>query len=319
MKKRIWANLLSLGTHMWSDRDVTDTLKFDERVWQDLTERSKAIGINMVVIDLGEGIVYPSHPELQVKGSWTPGKLKKALARLRAMGLEPIPRINLSACHDAWLGDYSRMLCTDEYYRAVSEIIADVVRLFERPRFVHIGMDEEVARLQKTYDYAQARQGNLWWHDVNYFVREVEKNGSRAWVWADPAWCDTDYVKRMPRSAVQSNWFYWGNVPELEKKVDLPPPPNEVRPDSAYQNTLVELRTFLDLERAKFDQIPSATNWDNPENMYLVTDFCLRRIPQERLLGFLMETWEFTIPDANVQCVHDEYFKLLAPIIRKFG
>ena len=319
MNKRIWANLLHLGTHMWSDRDVTDTLKFDENLWYDLTERSRVAGINMVVIDLGEGVVYPSHPELQVKGSWTPGKLAKELKRLREMGIEPIPKINLSACHDAWLGEYSRMLCTPEYYRVVDEIVADVVKLFDHPRFVHIGMDEEVARLQTRYDYAQSRQGDLWWHDVVYFARTVEKHGSRAWVWADPAWYFTDYVKRMPKSVVQSNWFYWKELPELEQKVDLPPPADEKRPESPGQNKLVELRTFLELERAKYDQIPSATNWDNPEDMYLVTDFCMRRLPPQRLLGFLHETWEFTVRGEKTESRHDEYFKLIAPLIKKYG
>jgi hypothetical protein len=46
-------------------------------------------------------MVYPSHPELAVKGSWSPEKMKSELARLRALGLEPIPKRNFSASHDA--------------------------------------------------------------------------------------------------------------------------------------------------------------------------------------------------------------------------
>ena len=36
----------------------------------------------MIVVDLGEGLVYPSHPELSIKGSWTPEKLRTELDRL---------------------------------------------------------------------------------------------------------------------------------------------------------------------------------------------------------------------------------------------
>ena len=81
----IWAQLLHMGTNMWSDVPVkswgpfkpedlhlvcqADHLRFDEAVWRTLTERMQKVRMNMVVIDLGEAIQYQSHPELAVKGS----------------------------------------------------------------------------------------------------------------------------------------------------------------------------------------------------------------------------------------------------------
>jgi hypothetical protein len=103
----IWGNLLHLGMNMWCDRDVQQWgnlkgeelkcvtaqpyLRFDDSLWKDLTKRMADVGMNMVVIDLGEGIRYESHPEIAVKGSWTPAKLREELAALRKLGLEPIP------------------------------------------------------------------------------------------------------------------------------------------------------------------------------------------------------------------------------------
>jgi len=33
--------------------------------------------------------------------------MKDEIARLKGLGLEPIPKLNFSACHDAWLKDYN--------------------------------------------------------------------------------------------------------------------------------------------------------------------------------------------------------------------
>ena len=40
----------------------------------------------MVVMDLGEFLEYPSHPELAVKGSWSADRMRAEVKRLRAMG-----------------------------------------------------------------------------------------------------------------------------------------------------------------------------------------------------------------------------------------
>jgi hypothetical protein len=82
----IWGNLLHLGMNMWCDREVPawgplkgedlqwvsakPFLRFDERLWNDLLRRMADVGMNLVVIDLGEGVRYESHPEIAVK---TPG------------------------------------------------------------------------------------------------------------------------------------------------------------------------------------------------------------------------------------------------------
>ena len=41
------------------------------------------IGMNMVVVDVGEGIVLSSHPDLAVKGSWEPERMRGEVERLR--------------------------------------------------------------------------------------------------------------------------------------------------------------------------------------------------------------------------------------------
>ncbi len=66
-RKYVWANLLQLGCNLWNDHvtdpkdpygnTAADFMRFDEKVWKDLTEHMRDIGMNMLVIDLAEGLV----------------------------------------------------------------------------------------------------------------------------------------------------------------------------------------------------------------------------------------------------------------------
>src|SRR5262245_57742918 len=151
----ILANLLHLSYNMWGDWEnpavkgkywaCKPYLRFDEKLWNDLLEEMRKRKFNMVVIDVGDGIEYASHPEISVKNAWSHDKLKSELKKMRDMGLEPIPKLNFSTCHDQWLGPYARMVSTPEYYKVCEDVIAECIDLFDKPRFFHLGMDEEEA------------------------------------------------------------------------------------------------------------------------------------------------------------------------------
>ena len=104
--KMIFANLLHLSYNMWGDWDrpgagkywaAKPYLRFDEKLWNDLLAAMQKCGMNMVVIDVGDGIEFTSHPEISVKNAWSQDKLKSELKKLRQMGLEPIPKLNFSS------------------------------------------------------------------------------------------------------------------------------------------------------------------------------------------------------------------------------
>ena len=296
--KEMRGMFLQFGNNMWSDVPVKDwaltkkedlaevssldVLRFDEEVWRRLTDRMVQKGFNAVVMDLGEGCIYPSHPELAVKGSWSAERLQKELARLRGIGIEPIPKLNFSTCHDTWLKEYGRMVSTPEYYRVCADVIRDVCEIFDKPRLLHLGYDEENFGNQRKYAYAVVRQGELWWHDFLFFVKTVEKLGMRPWIWSDKIWHGKDeFLSRMPKSVMQSNWYY-------RQWFDFETIPKERR---------VHLESFLTLEKAGFDQIPCGSNWACEENIAGLVRFCRKNIAPERLKGFLMTTWGPTLPN----------------------
>ena len=297
----IWAGLFHMGTNMWSDQPVTswgpykgddlklvcqaDHVRFDEKVWRTLTDRMVQVGMNMVVIDLGEAIQYPSHPELWVNGSWEIERVRKELARLRAMGLEPIPKMNFSAAHDVWLKKYERMLSTKQYYQVCSDLIRDVCEIFDRPRFLHLGYDEETVGHQRKYLYCTVRQGDLWWNDFLWFVKETEKNGMRPWIWSDYVWHHPDlFFKRMPKSVLQSNWYYSSDFDYDALKA------------KGKEKYITYVKAYEELDKAGFDQIPTGSNWSYDTNFAGTVKFCRKVCSPERLKGFLMAPWFFTLP-----------------------
>ena len=294
-KKEMRGMFLQLGNNMWRDvgfsvaddaERAQDHLRFDEGVWKRLTDRMVEKGFNAVVIDLGEGCAYPSHPELAVKGTWSVEKMRKELARLRGIGIEPIPKLNFSTCHDTWLKEYGRMVSTPEYYRVCADVIRDVCEIFDKPRLLHLGYDEETFGNQCKYAHAVVRHGELWWHDFNFFVQTVEKLGMRPWIWSDKIWHGKDeFLSRMPKSVMQSNWYY-------RQWFDFETIPKERR---------VHLESFLTLEKAGFDQIPCGSNWACDENIAGLVRFCRKNIAPERLHGFLMTTWGGTLPSCEAK------------------
>ena len=299
--EEIRAVLLHLGMNMWGDwrapdekkvegvRYTADEVRFDEGVWKRTVEHARTRGLNMVVMDLGEFAEYPSHPELAVKGSWSAERLAEEVKRLKAMGLEPIPKLNFSTSHDSWLKEYHRMISTRAYYGVCADLIKDVCEIFGHPRFFHIGFDEEKAENQRKAQFAVVRQGELWWHDLLWFCRGLEKLGARPWMFSDYGWRHPEFVARCPKSILQSNWYYNEDM----QGYDVSAMTDWFKP---------KLRLFDDLDRAGFEQVPCPSNWvsqkqkdsgkaDNSDCAGEVVRYCRAHVSPDRLKGFMMASW----------------------------
>lgn len=284
----IWANLLHLSFNMWEDHDGAGnrwrawrpSLRFDEPLWRDLLAAMSQAGMNTLVIDLGDGVRYRSHPEIAVEGAWSPEKLRDELARARDSGLQPIPKLNFSTAHDAWLGPYSRAVSTPAYYAVCRDLIAEVAELFEGPALFHLGMDEETAEMQRTYQMLVVRQYDLWWHDFGLLCESVAAAGARPWIWSDYLWGHPDvFLERMPASVLQSNWYYGTRFSDVEPG-DVP-----------------AVRAYRILDEHGYDQVPTASNVGTDKNFSMTVEYCRRTIAPKRLLGFLQTPWYPTLEE----------------------
>jgi hypothetical protein len=287
----LWGNLLHLSFNMWEDRDDTqvqwrtyrDELQLDKPLWDDLTARMAEAGMNLLVLDLGDAVAYQSHPEIAVRQAWSPAQLRDELGRLRGLGLEPIPKLNFASTHDAWLKEYGRMVSTPRYYEVCADLIEEVCALFDRPRFFHLGMDEETCQHQRYYAYLVVRQHELYWHDFHYLCDQVERHGVRPWIWSDCIWHRAPtFVEQVSSAVLQSNWYYGLDFPD----------PCSGEPDREGKVGMPD--AYVTLDQYGYDQIPTASNHSTPHNFGRTVEWCRQHLAPERLLGFLTAPWRPT-------------------------
>ena len=250
--------------------------RFDKGVWRRLLKRISENGLNGVLIDLADAIKYQRRPEIGLEDGLSCRELRDELNYCRDLGLEPLPKLNFSSCHDAWLKSYERMLSTPIYYECCRDLIEEVCELFDGPRFFHLGMDEENYPNQAYYQFVAIRQGALWWHDMNFLAECVRNAGSRAWVWSDKLW-DTpaeEFLANMPHDVIQSNWYYARNFST----------------DPAENKEARCVEAYLTLARAGYLQIPCGSNLSGKENYISTVEFCEKNIP-DSVIGYLMAPW----------------------------
>ena len=300
-EKMIWGVLIHLGMNMWHDHYVgcierdgiwagipdddylehirrqyqsADHVRFDEKTWREVSESYAKNGVNAIVLDLGEAVVYPSHPELAVRGSWPADKLKAELRRLRTLGFEVFPKLNFSTTHCAWLGEYARMVSTPEYYRVCADLIRDVCELFDGPRLFHIGMDEESATHHTCCSISVARQGELWWHDLDFLRTEVEKRGSRPWMWLDfvvEKAKETKAFERLPKDVLMCPWYYG----------------SDYESDKAWP-----VKAMCECVEHGYDILPSGSLcFFTEDSMERLARYCKGRFPADQVKGFLVSPW----------------------------
>jgi len=282
-----WGYLIHLGFNIWGDRkadgkpafwEAAPQLRFDDALWNDLLLKMKECNVNLLVIDLGDGVHYESHPEIAVEGAWAPSRLREELARIRELGIEPVPMFNFAASHDTWLRQYARQVSTDAYYRVCADLIAEAAALFGAPRFFHLGMDDESAQQQDSYEYIVCRQYDAWWKDALFLIGEVQKTHARPWVWADYCRKDADaYFARMPKTVLQSNRYY----------NDIVDPADEA------------VQAYTSLEKNGYEQAPTGSIAVHPDNFLNSVLWLMDAIPRAHIKGFLQTSWQPTLEFAR--------------------
>jgi len=70
-------------------RGYLPDLQLSELLWSDAMKKMADEGLNMVVIDLGDGIKYKSHPEIAVNNAWSTTRLRNEFRKCRKMDWNP--------------------------------------------------------------------------------------------------------------------------------------------------------------------------------------------------------------------------------------
>lgn len=311
MKKDTCCLMLFLSHNTCKDTDdVPKSMICDKQVWDEVTAYAAENGCDSVLINIGNGLQFDSHPEICLDGAWSKDMLKKELERLRSLGLTPYPKLNFSTCHDAWLGIYNRMVSTPVYYEVCRNLIKEVCELFDTPEHFHLGMDEETWLNQSQNLFVSYRQFDLYWHDMKFLLDCVYENGVKPWIWSDSYWKDPEkFCEVVPKDTLVSPWYY---------QVFYPNYPFQHRPEGEGPER--ERASYRTLPENGYDILPAASNYENnsniPETMRYMREVCL----PEHDRGILLTPWVQTVQKdkfsiyecvqlakyAKLQFVHEE-------------
>ena len=250
-----------------------EAVGIDRGLLYDVIDEVSKMGIDLVVVDVLDAMQYDSHPEISLKNAFTHDEIRALLTYMRERGMEPIPKLNFSACHDVWLKEYSWMKGTAKYYEVVKDLIDEVCAVFDHPSLFHLGMDEEDLGTHKK-GMTIIRCNDLWFHDLYFYMDCVQKNGARPWVWADYYWMHADeFTKRMPKECLLSNWGY-------------------MRYWDGHARVKMQYDSYVALAKLGYDQIPCGSEWCCHQNIaQTVQYFKEKGLVDEHLLGFMIAPW----------------------------
>jgi hypothetical protein len=148
-------------------------------------------------------------------------ELRKVVERAGELGLELVPKLNLSQSrwhhHNDWFRPHHEKFDSEEYWDLYFEIVDELIGEMKPARFFHIGMDEDHDRSLRQYAAAiETAHGRL------------SERGLRAVIWNDSAYKTHPTVevhaercmhaeKTIPKDVVEVVWCYH-ETPEEDVK-----------------------------------------------------------------------------------------------------
>lgn len=300
---KIWSFLIHLGSNMWAKKGTTwgrniqkedfgykESMFCDEEVWIKVTDFLPSCGINTLVIDIGEGVLLDSHPEIATKGAWTKDKLRSELKRLRSIGLTPIPKFNFSCRHNAWMGEWAFRVGTPEYYKFCRDIIEETIELFDSPTLFHLGLEEEVPTNEHEINVCRSPKKKI--EDANYLYNILRAKGVRPWIWLDmdnvKSWDQFEEVT--PKDILISPFFY-GAIHDRGDVKDVP--------ERAYY--------YKELDDRGYQQVPTSSTWSWHCNSKDTMNYCKKYCTNGTIAGFMTAPWMLTTPSRLYALYNDAY------------
>ena len=304
----IWSLYLMLGVNMWWEEHPE--VIFDDEAWNIIVDEVKAAGLNTIVLDLAEGVRYDSHPEIAHPGAWSTDRVRAEVKRLKEMGMTIIPKLNFSAGHHLWLGEYRKMMSTKIYYDVCRDLIREIYELFDHPKYIHLGMDEEgnarIYRYEK--NFVSFRRGELLFNDLKFLCDCVKECGATPWIWSDNYNDHTEEFKRYIKTEdiLLSPWYYHALKEEHYTKIadkqlyrefysqpmfdglDL----TYVEDDPAIQFSMKHL---IPVTEDGYSVVPTASTFNkNDYNADDLVDHYKTNASVERVKGFMTAPWIHT-------------------------
>lgn len=125
-----------------------------------------------------------------------------------------------------------------------------------------------------------------------FYFREAEKNGARPWIWSDYCWShQEEFLERMPKSVLQSNWYYG------------------LFEDNLADNFGKMIDTYELLDKNGYEQIPTCSCWDKAgaSNVFQTLAYGKEKFSEELLRGYMVAPWVDTTFKHEYQLKNDAH------------
>ncbi len=190
---------------------------------------------NMLIWETNiRAFAFHTHPEAGTPHGeviTTQEEYLKMVNQVRDGGVELVPLHNFALGHWRKMGyPYTFLGDGETYYWAMKEIIDEEIELF-RPRYYHLGMDEDHRSWKHLKYPSRSLEG---WRDVCVeFTRHLRRKGIATMVWTDPLvkpwagsnWYPWTFGKKFPEGyftftatfpsdLIFVPWFYWTKRPQ---------------------------------------------------------------------------------------------------------
>jgi len=185
---------------------------FNLELGLEIIDEIAKVGLNLLVIDVKDGVMYKTHPELKRHYSHDIGILKTLSSRAAEHGIETTVKLNFSQSsinqHNHWFRPHNyQEFDKPEYFERAFQIIDELIEVVLPKRFFHIGMDEDHDRSHKQYVNA-----------IKILYNGLKERNLRTIIWNDSC-CDypmglVHQEKSMmaedflPKDIIQVMWDY---------------------------------------------------------------------------------------------------------------
>jgi len=132
---------------------------FDLAVALDLLPLMADAGMNLLLVDVEDGVEYRSHPEMKRPYSVPIDQMRSLADAARSCGMSVVPKLNFAKSgrifHDMWMRPHwdhvSWLKDLGDYYRTARDVIEELADVMQPDGFFHIGMDEDHYRSLEQY------------------------------------------------------------------------------------------------------------------------------------------------------------------------
>ena len=307
--KKIWGIMVYLSRNQWSP--ISDEISWTDDFGDYLIDQCEKNGMNAILLDVGDGVRYSRHPELALKDSWSAEKVHTVVQKCRSKGIEIIPQVNFSTDHAFWLKDYYRMTSSSVYYKVCHDIIEEIYELFEQPKYIHIGMDEENYSMLQKFDYVVLRKGELLMHDLKFLIDEVNALGAKPLMWADVFLSNPDFfASHIPvDDVILMPWYYhafkrehstpvkvWWEILGMENQVNYMEHPEYKQGRRFIEDRPEHVRfreTAAPYMKYGYKYIPTPSVWGrNDYNTEELVEYFRDGAPtDDQIVGFITAPW----------------------------